>query len=142
MTILLIEDNRLFSDLIESSLSNADIHVVQTLASAQEWLSAFRADLILVDLGLPDSSGLDTLRALKGIRTDKVVLTGGDHYPSEVIDAGGRDYIPKTDAKDMLTRIRFHMERLTPRPRFAPQVFEQIKACLTVPERSHELIHA
>lgn len=129
MTILLIEDNALFSELLEASL-DAEVHVAETLADAKRWLSAFRADLILVDLGLPDSQGLNTLKALQGTKTAKVVLTAGDHCPNEVAKAGGIDYIPKTDVSAMLSRIRFHMERLTPKPRFDPDIFEKIKACL------------
>lgn len=133
MTILLIEDNRLFSELIELSLTEADVYVVKSLAAAKEWLECFRADLILVDLGLPDSQGLDTLKQLAHIRAPKVVLTAMDECPDLAAQFGAADFLRKGNPREMTDRIRFHIKRLTKRPRFAPDVFEQIRRYVEVP---------
>jgi len=140
VTILLIEDNRQFSELIELSITDANIHVVETLDAAKGWLSTFRADLILVDLGLPDSQGLNTLKALSFIRTPKVVLTAGDHCEEEAIRLGAVDYIAKTHAPEVCERIRFNVRKLVKRPRFKPDVFDQIRAYIEMPRR--ELVGA
>lgn len=139
MTILLIEDNRLFSELIERSLHNTEVHVAESLAAAQDWLQLFRADLILVDLGLPDSRGLATLKALQSVRTPKVVLTGAEVDLTEVARLGGVDYIPKTNPDTITERVQFHVSRLTRKPRFEPEVFWKIRSYI---EASHELVGA
>ena len=140
MTILLIEDNRQFSELVELSITEADVHVVETLDAAKGWLSTFRADLILVDLGLPDSQGLNTLKSLSFTRVPKVVLTAADECPDMAAQLGAVDYVRKSSAKEMTERIRFHTKRLTRKPRFPSEVFEQIRAYIEMPNR--ELVGA
>jgi two-component system KDP operon response regulator KdpE len=140
VTILLIEDNRQFSQFIELSLTEADVHVVETLESAKGWLSTFRADLILVDLGLPDSQGLSTLKQLSHIKTPKIVLTACDSCEEGAIRLGAVDYIPKSHAADMCERIKFNMRKLVKRPRFSSEVFGQIRAYIEMPNR--ELVGA
>ena len=130
MTILLIEDNRLFSELVETNLADIEVHVVETLGAALEWLNTFHADMILVDLGLPDSSGLNTLKALRHIKTPKIVVTGADESPEQAAQLGATDYVIKADPNRLIKRLRFHISRLSKKPRFAPGVFEEIRACL------------
>lgn len=141
MTILLIEDNQLFSELIQSYLTEVDLKVVETLREAKEWLANNRADMLLVDLGLPDSKGLDTLVQLSHIKTPKVVLTSSRHLLEEAVKMGITDFIHKAGPEDIVERIRFNISRLPKRrARFAPEVFEQLKACLTLkPDESHRL---
>lgn len=140
MTILLIEDNRLFSELIELSITDSEVYVVQTLEEAKNWLTTFRADLILVDLGLPDSQGLNTLKALSFTRVPKVVLTAAEACPDHAAELGACDFLRKGNAKEMIERIRFHTKRLARRPRFPSDVFEQIRAYIEMPNR--ELVGA
>ena len=140
MTILLIEDNRLFSELIELSLAEAEVFVVETLEEAKGWLSTFRADLILVDLGLPDSQGLNTLKALSFTRVPKVVLTASEECPDKAAELGAVDFVRKGNVKEMTERIRFHTKRLARKPRFAPDVFRQIVEYIEMPNR--ELVGA
>lgn len=141
MTILLIEDNKLFSGLIEESLDEVDVYVVETLAAAKKWLALFRADLILVDLGLPDSSGLNTLKELMFTRIPKMVISASHECPLEAAQLGAVDYLHKADSKSMITRIRFHIKRLARKPRFEPAIFEEIKGYLACPSE-RELVGA
>jgi serine phosphatase RsbU (regulator of sigma subunit) len=75
------------------------------------------ADCVLLDLGLPDSQGLDGLRWLLRERPDVavVVLTGlADEYLGEqAVKAGAQDYLVKGDVtgKLLLRVIRYAMER-------------------------------
>lgn len=140
MTILLIEDNRQFSELIELSITEADVFVVETLEEAKGWLSTFRADLILVDLGLPDSQGLNTLKSLSFTRVPKVVLTASEECPDKAAELGAADFVRKGNAREMTERIRFHIKRLAKRQRFSSDVFEQIRAYIEMPRQ--ELVGA
>src|ERR1700735_3776718 len=75
------------------------------------------AACVLLDLGLPDSQGLDGLRWLLRERPDVavVVLTGlADEYLGEqAVKAGGQDYLVKGDVSGrlLLRVIRYAMER-------------------------------
>jgi two-component system, cell cycle response regulator CtrA len=68
---------------------------------------AFDYDLILLDLMLPDISGLTVLTRLRaaGVKTPVIVLSGCDDIPTKakVLNAGADDYITKPFHRDELT---------------------------------------
>jgi len=88
------------------ALALSDEFEVTSATTADEGLRKARKDLpdlILLDLMLPDRSGIEVLRQLKGDpKTDdiKVVvltnLSGGDVI-SQILAAGGKEYIVKAD---------------------------------------------
>src|SRR5690625_4120914 len=102
--VLLIEDNRADVLLIQAMLAEADdlgyavVHA-PTLEAGLESLQQEKAALILLDLSLPDSFGLDTFQALyrhaEGIPI--VVLTGSrdSSLALRAIQAGAQDYLVK-----------------------------------------------
>ena len=65
--LLLIEDNpddvRLLKTLLQEQ-ANYHIHQFPRLTPALEWLQQHQPDIVLLDLQLPDSNGLDTLQTL------------------------------------------------------------------------------
>ena len=70
LRILLVEDNPGDAGVIEQILSKDDakgfsIHCVTRLNTALEQVKTDAFDVILLDLGLPDSKGLDTLFTMK-----------------------------------------------------------------------------
>jgi signal transduction histidine kinase len=109
--ILLVEDNPRDVALLKHALRRSSEHPWQlaeaeTLAAATALfqnadISPF--DLILLDLGLPDSQGLNTLKQFCQATTDipVVVLTGLDDQALalEAVSAGAQDYL----VKDKLT---------------------------------------
>lgn len=131
--ILLVEDNALFSNMLTSALADLDIRVVSTLAAAKRFLADHCVKLILLDLGLPDSFGLDTLRALEPYQVPKVVITGGSGQACEAARLGASDYIEKGgEFVDIVDRISFNVSKLTmKRVRFDDGRFEMLKQCLT-----------
>ena len=112
--VLLVEDNIGDAELVREYLSHAhqtgfDVLSVTRLAAALELLERERIDVILLDLGLPDSAGLETLsRILKAAPTGAtVVLTGLDdhHTGLGAIRMGAQDYLPKGElTPDLLIR--------------------------------------
>ena len=83
ISVLLVEDNPDDVDLVRDSLSDAteaqfDVHTVDRLSSAQDRFATRQFDIVLLDLSLPDSSGLPTLETVLGWKTGLpiVVLTG------------------------------------------------------------------
>src|SRR5204862_3067618 len=85
--LLLVEDNAADARVVERHLKDAGLNDVncdwvQTAADAAERLQKVEYDLVLLDLGLPDASGLQALRALRAVAdlTPVIVLTGSDDY--------------------------------------------------------------
>ena len=106
--ILLVEDNPGDAGLIEDMLDVVDgpgdgLEHVETLAGALAALRARGADAVLLDLRLPDGSGLECVQAIREVSRDVaiVVLTGLDHeaLAMECIVAGAQDYIRKNDIR-------------------------------------------
>ena len=78
--------------------------------SALSEIDAFRPDLVLLDLMLPDMSGVDVCRELRRTRETPVILLSviGDE-PSKVaaLDEGADDYLTKPfGSQELLARIR------------------------------------
>jgi PAS domain S-box-containing protein len=102
--ILLIEDNPGDTRLIKEMLSNAELfncvlECTARLSTGLEYLAGQPADIVLLDLGLPDSQGIDTLAQVcarvPGIPV--VVLTGMDDegLALEAVRQGAQDYLLK-----------------------------------------------
>ncbi|MGE5431419.1 MAG: response regulator [Syntrophomonadaceae bacterium] len=122
ITILLIEDNlgdvHLINELIHDT-DALDIKVEQAfrLSTGIQRLNKGGIDLVLLDLGLPDSMGLDTLKKIlpetKGVPV--VVLTGleDEEIGIRAVQAGAQDYLVKYQVDPVLfmRSIRFAIER-------------------------------
>lgn len=126
LTVLLVEDNPGDARLVEhhfekQSLANVAGSVTldhaETLQSALDRIERESYDLILLDLGLPGTTGLETLEAATDVveRAAIVVLTGLDDTETavEAIQRGAQDYLPKDDLDtEMLFRsVRYAIER-------------------------------
>lgn len=120
--ILLVEDNegdaRLLREMLRESGSNeAVINHVEKMADAEVELAERGADIILVDLGLPDADGLTAVRrarrAAPGIPI--VVLTGLDDstLAIQALQEGAQDYLVKgqIDTRGLLRSLRYAVER-------------------------------
>ncbi len=132
MTILLIEDDHRLAELIQLKLSDHEVIMAHTLSAAKLALESIRTHLILVDLNLPDSRGLETLIALKGYLTPKVVLSSSlGAIEQEAAAHGAIDYVKKSRGiDDIVARIRFNLSKCRPRRMLCPDQFKQIQACL------------
>ena len=77
----------------------ASVTCRSTLAQAREALAEKRFDLLILDINLPDGSGLDLLRQLRseGNAAPVILLTANDLELDEVtgLEAGADDYITK-----------------------------------------------
>jgi signal transduction histidine kinase/CheY-like chemotaxis protein len=120
--ILLIEDNpgdaRLIREmLIGQGSLEFSVMRVETLGEAVQYSHEQPVDVILLDLSLPDSTGIDTLlKALTDIPdTAIIVLTGFDdqRLGVQAVQMGAQDYLVKDDIDSKLLRraIRYAIER-------------------------------
>lgn len=150
LKVLLIEDNPGDAILIKEHLLdvtdfNFDLEVASRLSEGIKLILQDQFDIILTDLGLPDSHGLDTLNML--VNQDQnlpiIVLTGLDdeRIGIEAVQKGAQDYLVKgTVDGNVLTRsMRYAIERkkmadeLT---RYAEHLEEEVKL------RTNELIQS
>ncbi len=120
LSVLLVEDNVGDARLIQELLrDNPTVRVVwvETLTSTLAHLAQSKTDLVLLDLGLPDSQGVDTVARLVRERPALpiIVLTGhkDDGLAVAALTAGAEDYLVKGAIQpDMLVRsIRYAYER-------------------------------
>lgn len=98
--VLLVEDSRYVSDALRliCHRSGARIRRAESIASATRHLRAYRPRVAIVDLGLPDGSGLTLIRrlAMADQRIDAIIAISGDSDLAEAaIDAGADIFLPK-----------------------------------------------
>jgi two-component system OmpR family response regulator len=98
--ILLVDDDDTIRDLVEATL-RFGVHEIDTAANPVDVAAAFARgtpDLVVLDLDLPDTSGLEILQRLRkgGARCRFVVLTGsGRAREPELLKAGASAYLTK-----------------------------------------------
>ncbi|MDZ7802208.1 MAG: response regulator [Trueperaceae bacterium] len=113
--VLLVEDNPADAYLVREFLGDQRepayaLDHVETLAAAQRSLASDPPDIVLVDLSLPDSQGLETFTTAQGWAPDLpiVILTGLDDHrvALEAVRKGAQDYLPKGELTALvLTRV-------------------------------------
>ena len=127
--VLLIEDNAGDARLIREMLTEAksgslsagrqafDLECADRLQAGLERLAKGGIDVLLLDLGLPDSQGLDTLARVQAQapQVPIVVLTGLDDEALAVkaVREGAQDYLVKgqVDSDPLVRSIRYAIER-------------------------------
>lgn len=122
LSLLLVEDSAADAALVREYLSSVaghayELEAAETLAEALSVLSKRNIDVVLLDLSLPDSSGIETVRTLIGKcpRAAVIVLTGlqDEQTALQAVRYGAQDYLEKRLlSSDMLHRsIVYSMER-------------------------------
>ena len=149
MHILVVEDDPRLSELL-SQLLTAERHVVEVAGNGREGLElvAFGVDVVILDVGLPDMSGLEVARRIRalGLAVPILMLTARDAISDRVtgLDAGADDYLVKPFAfEELAARLR----SITRRPASAPAALltcgsvalDDVQRTVTVDGRELEL---
>lgn len=118
MRILVVEDDPILADGLRAglSLSGATVDVVQTRQDADAAIAAGKYSAMVLDIMLPDGSGLDLLRKLRSSRdsTPVLLLTARDSVGDKVsgLDSGADDYLAKPfDLDELAARLRAIIRR-------------------------------
>ncbi|HKM61815.1 MAG TPA: response regulator transcription factor [Acidisphaera sp.] len=111
--VLVVDDEPAILRFLRAGLTSQGyvVHEVQTGAAALEVVRRRGADLIVLDLGLPDMDGLDVIRAVResGSAVPIIVLSSREDEGSNVaaLDLGADDYVTKPFGIDELfARVR------------------------------------
>lgn len=129
MRILLVEDDTLIASAVQDFLARAG-HAVERAASlmaARELRRAVVFDLVLVDLGLPDGSGLDLVAEFRSADDPAavIVITARDAVADRIVglNAGADDYLVKPfDLAELNARIAAVVRRAAGRASTAVQI--------------------
>lgn len=122
LKVLLVEDNPGDADLIREMLPSAGntgfaVHCVPRLADAITFLDREGADLTLLDLSLPDSSGMETVHNMRKAAPNVpiVVMTGNndEQIGIDAVKDGAQDYLLKgeTPSCRLTNVLRYAVER-------------------------------
>jgi two-component system cell cycle response regulator len=120
--VLLVDNNPEDAHLFEQLLGNTNTasYSLMTAQQLNEVAPLFvrqRPDLLVVDLELPDSNGLETLRCVLDVapETPVIVLTAADDEETGIraLQQGAQDYLTKreVDARTLQRALRYALER-------------------------------
>ena len=115
--ILVIEDDPAITNLIRTPLDTQDYqyHTARTGSAGLMDAVAYNADVIILDLGLPDMDGVEIIRKIRGWSTVPIIVVSArseDSDKVEALDAGADDYLTKPFSIDeLLARLRAALRR-------------------------------
>jgi two-component system response regulator NreC len=113
--LLLVDDHMVVRSGLKMLLEEEqDVEIVGEAGTAREALQAvsrFHPDVVLMDIGLPDLSGIDAAREIKKLRPQTAIVALTIHEDEEyffkMLEAGASGYVPKRAApEELLTAIR------------------------------------
>jgi DNA-binding NarL/FixJ family response regulator len=102
--LLLVDDNRLFLRIATRFLQTcADFEPIDSAANAVEAMekaASLRPDVVLLDINMPITSGLDLIPSLRqllpGVKIIMLTLWDTDTYRQAAEEAGADAYVPKS----------------------------------------------
>ena len=113
--LLLVDDHQVVRSGLRMLLGgSSDVEILGEAGTAAEAIAAVAAhqpDVVLMDIGLPDMSGIDATREIKRLYPEVAVVALTIHEDEEyffkMIEAGAGGYVPKRAApEELLTAIR------------------------------------
>ena len=117
--LLFVDDEEDFLNTLVKFLRRKKLHVATatTGAAGLEWFGAHPVDIVVLDIKMPDLSGIEVLRRMKEMRGNDfgvIILSGHAHtdIALEAMRAGADDFLLKPCAVDeLLERIDIAFDR-------------------------------
>lgn len=119
-TIVLVEDHAatraLLIDLIEATLADVRVIATGTASGALDLCRRRTPHLIVMDIQLPDASGIETARTLKARLPEVAIVMHSNHdadvFREESLEAGASAFLSKLDGPtELVAAIRRLLER-------------------------------
>ncbi|MCD6294920.1 MAG: response regulator transcription factor [Deltaproteobacteria bacterium] len=109
-TVLIVDDHPLFREGLKSLLAgHSGFEVVGEAGTGREALlkaEELRPDLVVMDLSLPDQSGIDVTRSIRGLLSETRIMMLSMHskidYITEAFQVGATGYVVKESASERL----------------------------------------
>ena len=134
-TILIVDDEPQIRRVVRNAIAGPDIDTIEaaTAADAIDQAAAVQPSLIILDLGLPDRSGLAVCTEIRKWSTVPIIVLSARHSDKEkvsLLDAGADDYISKPfSPTELNARVRAQLRRVTygaGQPRTGPIVLDDL----------------
>lgn len=116
--ILVVEDDRAVRNLISTTLETQGYlyHTAVSGTAAILEAASNQADMIILDLGLPDMDGVDIIKKVRSWSNMPIIVVSArseDKDKIEALDAGADDYLTKPfSVEELLARLRVALRRL------------------------------
>jgi len=142
-TILLLEDlpeiRAWLRNLVMQVFPGATISESARVSDAIDMVAAVKFDLALIDLGLPDGSGVDVVTRLRDMQPDaqSVVVTihDDDEHLFPALQAGAFGYILKEQARELITE---QLQRISQgEPPLSPSIARRVMAYFSAKAKPH-----
>lgn len=117
--VLVVDDEPQIQKLLKVALGATGwrVSLAATAAEALRAIATVAPDVVILDLGLPDRSGLEVLKDMRAFSaTPVVILSARDREGDkiEALDAGADDYVEKPFAMgELMARLRVAMRKTT-----------------------------
>lgn len=117
--ILIVEDNRSIIDGLEYLLKKEgfDVNIVNSKKQSIEYIKKYDFDLFLLDVELPDGTGFEICKYIKGISNKPIIFLTARIEESNIVyglDLGADDYITKPFGNnELISRIKSVLRRYT-----------------------------
>lgn len=114
--LLLVEDNKEIMNINATALRMHGYEVISAdcLRKAEELLALYDPDMIVLDIMLPDGSGLDWCKKIKPIKTIPILFLSALSESEDIIEGlrvGGDDYLAKPyDLEVLIARIEVRLK--------------------------------
>ncbi|WP_030667897.1 response regulator transcription factor [Streptomyces cellulosae] len=140
MHVLLVEDDEPVAQSLRRGLTRYGFEVDWVATGAAALAHPEPYDVVLLDLGLPDTDGLDVCKALRG-RGDVpiIVISARSDETDRVVglELGADDYVTKPfGVREVIARIRAVMRRVQPRTPAAGSTVDRYGPRLTVDRKA------
>jgi DNA-binding response OmpR family regulator len=129
--VLVIDDEPHILSFLAENLATDDfiVHAAQTAAHARSKLGAFRPDLILLDVGLPDATGFDLCREIRA--ADPLQVRFDPDVPVIMLTA-------RTDEVDRVRGFQRGADDFVPKPFHYPELVARMHALLRRTRAQHD----
>jgi two-component system, OmpR family, KDP operon response regulator KdpE len=125
-TVLIVDDEPQIRRVLLTTLSSQGYTVIEARSGeeALEKIRVERADLVLLDVNLPEMSGLETCREIRRTMDVPIIMLtvrNSERDKVQALDAGADDYVVKPfGADELMARIRAALRRAAPAESLPP----------------------
>ena len=149
--LVVVEDEKQIRRFISAALAAENIIVFEAETGKQGLIECAtrKPDIIIVDLGLPDISGIELIKEVRTWSDVPVIVLSArtqEHEKVAALDAGADDYLTKPfGIPELIARIRAHLRRRQPTVNAAEHLFQfgdvVVDFSLRTVTKGKELIH-